>query len=266
MFVIDSHVHTGTAWSEPVDVLLFEMERNGVAHACLVQHNGNYDNTYLLECMRRHEGKFKVVGLVDLNDSNQVRILEDLHRQGGSGFRINLRKENEWDPDKPGFKAAGDLGMIVSVIGHAENFAGAKFKKLLDTCPNTHFCLEHLVRSPGSDVATGPLDVYEDALKCAEWPNTSVKAPGMGEILKKPSRLPKTGFTWDTPPPHYALAKKAFGVQRMMWGSNFPPCAAKEGYRNTLIGVRDMPLFQDGDDAAWVMGKTAAKLWGFAQA
>jgi predicted TIM-barrel fold metal-dependent hydrolase len=59
------------------------------------------------------------------------------------------------------------------------------------------------------------------------------------------------------------MAKRAFGVQRMMWGSNFPPCAAKEGYRNALDGVRKMPLLQGGDDLEWVMGKTAAKLWGF---
>lgn len=49
----------------------------------------------------------------------------------------------------------------------------------------------------------------------------------------------------------------------MMWGSNFPPCAAKEGYRNALEGVRNMALFQDGDDLEWVMWKSAAKVWGF---
>lgn len=264
MLIIDSHVHTGVNWSEPVDVLIYQMETNGVSHAVLVQHNGNYDNSYLLDCARRHRGKFKVVGLVDLQDPARVRTLEALHRAGGSGFRINLRKENTWDPDNSAFVAAGELGMIVSLIGHAENFASARFKALLDNCPNTHFSLEHLVRSPGGDVAKPPYDVYADALECAKWPNTSVKVPGLGEIVPKPARLP-AGYPWgDHLPPHYEMAKAAFGVQRMTWGSNFPPCAAKEGYRNALEGVRGMPVFQDGDDVEWVMGRTAAKLWGFA--
>jgi predicted TIM-barrel fold metal-dependent hydrolase len=49
----------------------------------------------------------------------------------------------------------------------------------------------------------------------------------------------------------------------MMWGSNFPPCAALEGYRHALKWVRDYPAFQNGDDIEWIMGKSAAKLWGF---
>src|SRR5436309_16100859 len=156
MLIVDSHVHTGVNWSEPVDVLLYEMESNGVSHAVLVQHNGNYDNSYLLESARRHGNRFKVVGLVDLQNPSRTKLLEDLHDQGGSGFRINLRKENEWDPDNSAFEAAGDLGMIVSVIGEAAKFGSVRFKRLLDNCPKTQFCLEHLVRSPGDDVAKPP--------------------------------------------------------------------------------------------------------------
>jgi L-fuconolactonase len=262
VLIIDSHVHTGVNWSEPVDVLLHQMDTNDVAHACLVQHNGNYDNSYILDCAKRYDGRFKVIGLIDLPEPNRDAKVRELHKQGGTGFRINLRKENTWDPENSGFKVAGELGMIISVIGRAENFGSVRFKQLLDNCPNTHFCLEHLVRSPGED-AKPPYDVYQDALACSQWANTSVKVPGLGEILAKPARLP-TGYTWgDEFPPHYQMCKDAYGVQRMMWGSNFPPSAAKEGYRNTLVGVRDMPIFANDDDVEWIMGKTAAKLWGF---
>ena len=52
-------------------------------------------------------------------------------------------------------------------------------------------------------------------------------------------------------------------MQRMMWGSDFPPSAGREGYANTLRGVLEHPAFADGDDIEWVMGKTAARVWGF---
>jgi predicted TIM-barrel fold metal-dependent hydrolase len=264
VLIIDSHVHCAENWAEPFEVLTHQLKINDVAYAVLIGHNGNYDNRYLLSCANRSEGRMRAVGLVDGQLADCVSTLRAFHRDGGAGIRINLRKQAEWDPEWELFKVCGELGMVVSVIGHAENFASERFRQLLTNCPDTHFSLEHLCRSPGSDVAVMPFDGYEAALQCAAWANTSIKVPGQGEILKKPQRLP-VGYPWgDTVAPHYAMAKAAFGVQRMMWGSNFPPCAAKEGYRNTLNGVRNMPLFQDGDDLEWVMGKTAAKLWGFA--
>lgn len=262
MLIIDSHVHTGLNWSEPVEVLLFEMDRNGVSAAVLAGHNGNYDNSYLLDCVGRYPGRFKAVGLIDAQAPDRIQQLQAFSKAGGSGIRINLRKEKEWGPENELFKVCGNLGLIVSVIGHAENFASDRFKQLLDNCPGTHFALEHLVRSPGSDVTEAPFGAYPQALECAKWGNTSVKVPGQGEIFRKPGRLP-VGYPWgDAVAPHYAMAKAAFGVERMTWGSNFPPCAAKEGYTNALNGVRNMPLFQ-GEGLELVMGKNAAKLWGF---
>ena len=154
--------------------------------------------------------------------------------------------------------------MIVSVIGKAENFASAAFKKLLDNCPKTRFCLEHLARDAraGVDFSDPPHDGYKASLECARWPNTTVKVPGLGEIVKRPLRFP-AGYPFASVPPLYDMAKEAFGVQRMMWGSNFPPCAQKEGYRNALQWVLKYPGFQSGDDIEWIMGKSAAKLWGF---
>ena len=117
----------------------------------------------------KREGGF--LGLT-AQQADSIKALERFHKDGGSGVRINLRKEKEWDPDDPLFKVMGDLGLIVSVIGHAENFAAARFKKLLDNCPGTHFCLEHLARSPGGDVVEAPYGAYAGALECAKWANT----------------------------------------------------------------------------------------------
>jgi predicted TIM-barrel fold metal-dependent hydrolase len=259
--IIDSHVHTGDRWAEPVEVLNFQMERNGVSSAVLIGHNGNFDNGYLLECVGRFPGRFKAVGLVDAQDPGRFKTLEAFRKAGGSGIRFNVRQEREWGPDNALFKLAGEIGIIVSVIGEARDFGSARFKKLLDDCPGTHFNLEHLARSPGKDVARPPYAGYAEALACAEWPNTTIKVPGLGEILIRPEIMPAE-FPWEIPP-HYEMAKTAFGVQRMMWGSNFPPAAAKEGYRNSLEAVRNLAAFQGGDDLEWVLGKTAARLWGF---
>jgi L-fuconolactonase len=264
MLIIDAHVHTGDTWEEPIEILMAQMELNGVSHALLAQFNGQYDNTYLLDCARRYGNKFKAVVNVDPQDKARTKALEALHKQGAAGIRLNSREE--WDPDDPVFKLAGELGMPVSVIGTTKQFTSAAFKKLLDNCPKTQFCLEHLARSakPGVDFAKPPHDGYMAALECARWPNTTVKVPGLGEIVERPSRFPAGHpFSTSTIPPLFEMAKEAFGVQRMMWASNFPPCASLEGYRHALQWVRDYPAFQTGDDVEWIMGKSAAKLWGF---
>ena len=68
---------------------------------------------------------------------------------------------------------------------------------------------------------------------------------------------------FDHVPPLFEMARDAFGVKRMMWGSDFPPSAAREGYANTLRGVMNHPAFAGGDDIEWVMGRTAERTWGF---
>jgi L-fuconolactonase len=59
------------------------------------------------------------------------------------------------------------------------------------------------------------------------------------------------------------MALEAFGANRMMWGSDFPPVAGREGYRNALQGVQTHPAWKDRAEVEMVMGGTAARVWGF---
>ena len=43
MLIVDGHCHVSTCWYEPVESLLFHMDRNGVARAVLIQMNGQAD-------------------------------------------------------------------------------------------------------------------------------------------------------------------------------------------------------------------------------
>lgn len=44
MRIIDAHCHATPDWHEPVEALLFQMERHGVEQAVLIQINGQYGN------------------------------------------------------------------------------------------------------------------------------------------------------------------------------------------------------------------------------
>ena len=59
--IVDTHCHAGTNWFEPVEMLLHQMNTNGVQSAVLIPHGGNDDNQYLLECVQRFPGCFAAV-------------------------------------------------------------------------------------------------------------------------------------------------------------------------------------------------------------
>ena len=50
----------------------------------------------------------------------------------------------------------------------------------------------------------------------------------------------------------------------MMWGSDYPPVSAREGYRNALRGLMEHPALRSRQDREWVMGKTAESVFNFA--
>ena len=62
MVVVDTHCHVSPYWYEPVETLLYQMNSNGVDKAVLIQMGGDYDNSYLIECVRRFPGRFSAVG------------------------------------------------------------------------------------------------------------------------------------------------------------------------------------------------------------
>ena len=65
MLTVDTHAHAGTSWFEPIESLVFQMDRNEVDKAVLIQHRGVYDNTYLFDCVGRYPGRFTVAAMVD---------------------------------------------------------------------------------------------------------------------------------------------------------------------------------------------------------
>ncbi|MBN4064141.1 amidohydrolase [Dehalococcoides mccartyi] len=258
--IIDTHCHAGQNWFLPIESLEFEMNRAGVDAAVLIQHGGTYDNDYLFTEAAKRGDRFKVVVLVDPADPDPLGTLEKLAEQGAAGVRIAPDGEfNALSGATDLWRKAGDLGLVVSSLGDDKRFASDRFKKIIDDCPETQIVIEHLA---GVGITDPPYTDYESALECAQRPNTTIKVPGLGEITTRPPRL-LPEFRFDNIPPLFEMAYEAFGANRMMWGSDYPPSAGREGYGNTLEGVKNHPAFAKGDDLDWVLGKTAARVWGF---
>lgn len=256
MIIVDSHAHVSLRWYEPVETLLFQMENNAVNKAVLVQSVYDYDNRYGLECARGYPGRFGVVVAVDTRKPDAPQALRMLAEQGASGVRLRPGERSPGTDPLAIWREASELGFPVTSMGTEGEFASEDFRRLVDELPDLRIVLEHL----GCGVGRVPdRKLFEGVLGLAEYENVYIKLAGFGELLPMPKPLQTPTFA--APPPEVRMAFEAFGRRRMMWGSNFPNCSGREGYRNTLrLPLGGIPFF-DQEDREWIFGKTALSVW-----
>ena len=260
MLIVDSHCHAGLSWFESVESLLFQMDRNGVDKAVLIQHRGVYDNTYLLECALRFPGRFAVVAMVDTSREDALSALEQWSARGAGGVRLAPTVRSPGSDPLAIWRKAAELGLVVSSLGELSDFASDEFGSLVAEMPQLKVVIEHL-----AGVGLGarpPYTSFQQAMRLSNYPNTYIKVGGLGEISDRPPVL-GLEFGFGQTPPLIEMAHDAFGPGRTMWGSDYPPVGNREGYRNALRGVMDYPAFRSQEAREWVMGRTALNVFKF---
>jgi L-fuconolactonase len=262
MLVIDTHCHGTPYWFEPIEILLDQMTRNGVDKAALIQIRGVYDNSYLIECMRRFPGRFSVVAIVDSGQPDAPHRLEEWVERGVEGVRLSPTVRSPGSDPLAIWRKAAELGIVVSSLGSVEEFASPEFENIIKELPGLNIIIEHL--GGGGRDTTPSHSTYRRVLALAQYSNTFMKVPGLGEICPRPMPFIQPMPFLDIPP-LIEMAIDAFGAKRLMWGSDFPPVAGREGYRNALRFPMEHVRFPTEEDKEWVFGKTAATLWRFGE-
>ncbi len=264
MRIFDTHCHAGLTWFEPVELLLYQMNLNSIEKAVLVQYRGNYHNQYILECAQRFPGRFVPIVCVDARKPDAPTTLETWRKAGAAGVRFLTETRSPGSDPLAIWRKAAQLGMPITILGRLEQFASPEFRQVVAALPECTLILEHLAgmhRSFFTDGATEePYTLYRQALELAGYSNTYIKIGGLGEFAQRPAVL-GAKFSVAGPPPMAAMAAKAFGPRRMMWGSDYPPVSQREGYRNALQGTMEHLAFLSQEDKEWVFGKTADSVW-----
>lgn len=264
MPIIDTHCHVSLAWYEPVESLLAQMARNGVAGAALIQIQGEFDNDYQFACAAQYPDKFASVVLLATEAPAAVATLERLAAQGASGVRFNATTRSAGDDPLALWRAAERLGLPVSCAGSAATFSAPEFADLIAAVPNLPIVIEHLgsLSKPDADEAEGV--ARQKVFPLARFPNTYIKITGLGEFCQR--AIPVVApFPFVRPLPDYlARAYAAFGASRMMWGSDYPPVSGREGYTNalrlTMAELAAIPGYSDADQEE-IFGGTALRVF-----
>ena len=244
--IIDTHCHAGINWFEPIENLIFQMDKNSVDKAVLIQHKGSTNN-YLYECLNRFSDKFSIVPAVNWNE-NLENQLKEFKNNGASGIRVYLDFPEIFN--KKGddlFKNCAEKNFVISVASNLKTFSSSAFSELVKRNPKTTFIIEHLAGANNFPEDKNSNDYLDEVLKLSQNNNLYIKIPGLGEIYERPKIL-------DLNNPFYGvdlkLIKKvfqSFSSKYLMWGSDFPPVSNREGYRNALIGIYNINFFNEKD-------------------
>jgi L-fuconolactonase len=210
--------------------------------------------------MRRFPGRFSVVAMIDTDRPDAEAVLEGWVRQGCEGLRLGpLTRSPGRDPLAIWRKAA-QLGIPISCLGSLAEFTSPEFEGLFQQFPRLPIIIEHL-GGGGTDRSEG-WSQYQKVLSLARYPNAYMKIHGFGEFCPRPMPMVHP-MPFTNIPPLIEMAVDAFGSNRLMWGSDFPPVANREGYRNALKLPMEYVKFKSQEDREWAFGKTAASLFKF---
>jgi L-fuconolactonase len=258
MMIVDSHVHVCPLWYEPVETLLFQMERNSVNKALLVPMVGKY-NEYEYECIGKYPGRFASISQVDGKRPDALDLIEADAEKGAVGIRIGVEDLPEAD-HLPIWRKAAQLGLNVSCHGSIDNFSTKEFIEIVEEFSDLKIVLEHLGGAAKTKKFPKPnYQLFHNVLTLSRYSNVYLKLPGFGEFFDRPR--PLTNPVFDHAPEQIKILYDAFGPKRIMWGSDFPNCSSREGYHNVLLYPLEKIAFLNQEDKEWIFGKTALSVW-----
>ena len=249
----------------PVELLIRDMDANGVDAAVLVQTSwSTWDNTYVAEAAARYPQRLRSIGLIDpLDRRSVVQAAEWIDVFGMQGFRFHP----DYYPDveiltgpraAPLLKEIEDWEGIVKVhnrVPNAHQLADAAGRH-----PGITWIIDHLMY-PEPRMAPDGWREYRPVLRLAERENVFLT------ISDVHSRS-EVGFPFQDMHDVIKRAVDAFGIDRCLWGTGYPGhLRVAHGWpplADELRLVREGLEWLTATERASILGENARRLFGYA--
>ncbi|WP_142251014.1 amidohydrolase family protein [Bradyrhizobium sp. UNPF46] len=222
--VIDTHAHVfhrglklapgrryAPDYDAPLALYLEQLDRGGMSHGVLVQPSFlGTDNSYLVECLKQANGRLRGIAVVDLAVSADE--LRELDRAGVVGIRLNLVGRPVPDLAASEWKAL--LGQVKAMGWQVEIQRNAADLALLAPQLLDHGVTPVLDHYTLPDPKLGIADAgFQSVLKLGATRSVWVK-------ISAPYRNGAAGE--DFAKQAYPLLRNAYGLDRLLWGSDWP--------------------------------------------
>ena len=271
---IDAHVHVWTpdksryprsgrdrdAQFDPASFTPEELFANakpcGVKRVVLVQMNFyGFDNSYMLDAIKKYEGAFRGVAIVDETAPDVTHNMRHLAALGVGGFRITSGDQPQTWLDSPGmtamWKCASETSQAMCALVNPD--ALPSINRMCAKFPQTKVVIDHMARLG----MNGPIRDPDVSALCdlARHDHVYVKVSAFYALGKKQ-------YPYQDLADMIRRLRDAYGADRLMWGSD-SPFQVENGhtYAGSIELVRDRLDFLTSDDRKWMLGKTAEKVF-----
>ena len=242
------------------DELMALAAPEGVKRVVLIQHSVYhlFDNSYLVDAVKRHPQRFRIVGMVDDHQPHAGEKMRDLLEKGVTGFRITpfIRKDHpekwlETEGMAEMWKTGAKTRQAMCCLINASDLPAVD--KMCEKHPETPVVIDHFARI-GVDGHFRDADI-KALCHLARHKHTYVKVSAYYALGEKK-------------PPHLELAPMikrlldTFGPQRLMWASDSPyQVQGVNTYHDSIALIRDKLDFLTAEDKQWLLRKTAEKVY-----
>jgi L-fuconolactonase len=249
MEIIDAYAHCGLSKYEPIEKVREAMAAAGVSRAVLVQHLGEFDNSYIGSVVASDPQHLAGVLLVDHRQKDVVGTLERWHASGNfQGIRLSAEAITEHESL---LSTAADLGMII-VLYAPQGIRPIlpRLEKELQAAPFTRLVITHLGNPSfeNDDIAASARDMF----RLARFGNVYLQLSGMKMFCPFPHEA-----LW----PLIADSFTRFGPKNIIWASNFPVVGTKDDYQADLHLLLDGKYPIPADAIPKIAGENAQRLW-----
>jgi len=263
--VIDAHVHL---WDQPLGWMTDEMAvlgrpfsldelrpslaAHGVDGVVLVQAQSSIEETErLLELAEHDDVVAGVVGWVDLTAPDVAEALAELSESGrlvGIRHQAHDEPDPEWllrDDVLSGLAAVRDAGLVYDLLVRPRELPAAL--EVARRLPELRLVIDHAAKPP---IATGELEPWRTlTAPFAALEQVSCKVSGLVTEADRDRWKP------DDLVPYIAHLVEWFGLERLLFGSDWPVCLLAASY-DEVVAACEHAL---GDLAP--LGETAARIY-----
>ncbi|MER8417509.1 amidohydrolase family protein [Mesorhizobium sp. M1329] len=243
----DSYCHCGETKYRPLQDVISMLDAAGVSRAVLVQHMGEFNNSYIGKALAENLTRFAGVALLNPNGDWSVALDTLAASAGWKGVRV----------DQPMLLGAPamcrdilerGMELLVYIDDDGVPAVRAKIADLATSNPKRRIVVSHY----GIAHSVEAFSKFRLACDLSSISNVRIVLSGLSQFAKEP-------FEPLIEPTRELIER--FGTERLMWGSNWPVCGGRDGYTAALDFITSGKLSLSDKAIDDILFKTADDTW-----
>lgn len=226
-----------------VERLIANMDYAQVQGAVVTQEyiDGNQDE-YLLECKRKYPDRLKICSLYEEKEDYRLDGFDGIKICGGRLTKVKLGELSEL------FHQAEERDMFISIDMADGDAQVEELQQLIDECPNLRIAIGHF--------GMVTVDGWQKQIALACNKNVYVESGGITWLFHKEF------YPYPSAVDAILEAKSICGMEKLMWGSDYPRTMTAITYRMSQDFVTKSDKLTEVDKRMF-LGENAKKFYGF---